>query len=63
MTSAVYLGCKALNQTNKNLLPKPLAICCGPTARFVSEQVGNPEYRFSHDVAHYVVLNVVPVMP
>ena len=31
---------------------KPLAIFCGCTARFVSDLVGNPENRFSHDEAH-----------
>ena len=34
------------------LLPKPLAILCGCTAWFVSDQVGNPEDRFSHNEAH-----------
>ena len=28
------------------------AIFCGSTARFVSDLVGNPEYRFSHNEAH-----------
>ena len=30
---------------------KPLAIFCGCTAQFVSELVGNPEDRFSHNEA------------
>ena len=30
---------------------KPLAIFCGCTARFVSDLVGNPEDRFSHNEA------------
>ena len=30
---------------------KPLAIFCGCTARFVSDLVGNPEDRFSHNKA------------
>ena len=30
---------------------KPLAIFCGCTARFVSDLVGNPEDRLSHDEA------------
>ena len=36
------------------LLPKfkPLAIFCGCTAWFVSDLVGNPEDRFSHNKAH-----------
>ena len=34
------------------LLSKPLAIFCGCTARFVSDLVGNPEDRFSHNDAH-----------
>ena len=39
------------------LLPKyeifnPLAILCGCTAWFVSDLVGNPEDRFSHNEAH-----------
>ena len=29
-----------------------LAVCCGFTARFVSDLVGNPEDRFSHNEAH-----------
>ena len=31
---------------------KPLAIFCNSTARFVSDLVGNPEDRFSHNEAH-----------
>ena len=31
---------------------KPLAILFGCTAPFVSDLVGNPEDRFSHDAAH-----------
>ena len=31
---------------------KPLAIFCGCTARFVSDLIGNPEDRFTHDAAH-----------
>ena len=31
---------------------KPLAIFCCCTARFVSDLVGNPEDRFSHNQAH-----------
>ena len=31
---------------------KPLAIFCGCTARFVSDLVGNPEDRVSHNEAH-----------
>ena len=31
---------------------KPLSIFCGCTARFVSDLVGNPEDRFSHNKAH-----------
>ena len=31
---------------------KPLVILCGCTARFVSDLVGNPEDRFSHNEAH-----------
>ena len=34
------------------LLLKPLAIFCDSTARFVSDLVGKPEDRFSHDAAH-----------
>ena len=29
-----------------------LAIFCGCTARFVSDLVGNPDDRFSHNEAH-----------
>ena len=38
------------------LLSKPLAILCGCTARFVSDLVGNPEDRFSHNEAHINML-------
>ena len=34
------------------LLPWHLAIFCDCTARFVSDLVGNPEDRFSHNEAH-----------
>ena len=33
---------------------KPLAIFCGCPARFVSDLVGNPEDRFSHNEAHLI---------
>ena len=35
---------------------KPLAILCGCTARFVSDLVGNPEDRFSHNEAYFFCL-------
>ena len=35
---------------------KPLAIFCGCTALFVSDLVGNPEDRFSHNEAYIVVI-------
>ena len=35
---------------------KPLAIFCGCTARFVSDLVGNPEDRFSHNEAQIPVV-------
>ena len=37
---------------------KPLAICCGSTARFLLDLVGNPEDSFSHDVALRVIVRV-----
>ena len=43
------------------LLPKPLAIICGCTARFVSDLVGNPEDRFSHNEAHFIMIIQAPV--
>ena len=33
---------------------KPLAIFCGCTDQFVSDLVGNPEDRFSHNEAHII---------
>ena len=41
------------------LLPnfKPLAILCGCTARFVWDQVKNPEDRFSHNEAHMFLIS------
>ena len=35
---------------------KPLAILCGCTARFVSDLVGNPEDRFSHNEAQLDII-------
>ena len=37
---------------------KHLAIFCGCTARFVSDLVGNPEDRFSHNEAHMLSTSV-----
>ena len=34
---------------------KSLAILCGCTARFVWDLVGNPEDRFSHNEAHFIM--------
>ena len=34
---------------------KPLAVLCGCTARFMSDLVGNPEDRFSHNEADLIV--------
>ena len=40
---------------------KPLAIFSDCTARFVSDLVGNPEDRFSHNKAHiYVSFHIIP---
>ena len=36
------------------LLPKSDAIFCGCTVRFVSDLVGNPEDRFSHNEAQFL---------
>ena len=40
---------------SKSEIFKPLAIFCGCAARFVSDLVGNPEDRFSHNEAHIIV--------
>ena len=40
---------------------KPLAIFSDCTARFVSDLVGNPQYRFSHNKAHVSVFISYPV--
>ena len=45
-------GCFRYIDSTIPLLPKPLAIFCGCTARFVSDLVGNPEDRFSHNEAY-----------
>ena len=37
---------------SKSEISKTLTIFCGCTARFVSDLVGNPEDRFSHNEAH-----------
>ena len=34
------------------------SIFCGCTARFVSDLVGNPEDRFSHNEAHLMPINI-----
>ena len=34
---------------------KPLTIFCGCTVWFVTDLVGNPEDRFSHDAAHQLL--------
>ena len=40
-------------QLPKSEIFKPLAIFYGCAARFVSDLVGNPEDRFSHNEAHF----------
>ena len=35
---------------------KPLASFCDCAGRFVSYMVANPEYRFSRDKAHFIIL-------
>ena len=37
---------------SKSEILKPLALFCGSTAWFMSDLVGNPEDRFSHNEAH-----------
>ena len=46
--------CFGYTDSTNPQLPKsePLAIFGGCTARFVSDLVGNPEDRFSHNEAH-----------
>ena len=39
---------------------KALTIFCCCTARFVSDLVGNPETRFSHNEAHKIAESEVP---
>ena len=39
-------------------LPKPQAIFCGCAAQFVSDLIGNPEDRFSHNEAHMKTMMV-----
>ena len=41
------------------LYPKFQAILCGCAAWFVSDLVGNPENRFSHDAAHVIKMSRV----
>ena len=40
---------------NRTTSFNPLAIFCGCTAGFVSDKVGNAEYRFSHKKARILV--------
>ena len=44
------------------VLPKSLAIFCGCTARLVSNLVGNPEDRFSRDVAQIIATLMYPII-
>ena len=51
----VFFFACAKNKGADQLWPfqiKPLAIFYGYTAQFVSDLVGNPKARFSHDEAH-----------
>ena len=41
-----------------NHIFKPLTTFCGCTDQFVSDLVGNPEDRFSHDEAHIFCFNI-----
>ena len=41
--------CICENKDADQLRSKPLAIFCVCTARFVSDLVGNPDDRFSHE--------------
>ena len=45
-----YIDSTIFSFKNRNF--RPLTIFCDSTARFVSDLVGNPEDRFSHDEAH-----------
>ena len=40
---------------SKSEIERPLAIFCDRTARFVSDLVGDPEDRFSHNEAHTIL--------
>ena len=44
----------------KSKISKPLAIFCGCTAWFVSDLVGNPEDRFSHNEGHLLFFITLP---
>ena len=47
------------------LLPKSkisILIFCGCTARFVSDLMQNPEGRFSHDEAHFIMQSYLCIM-
>ena len=58
MTEKLFTGTLNHNQ-NKNFLDfKPLAIFCGCTAWFVSDLVGYPDDRFSHNEAHMSVIKL-----
>ena len=49
--AADQLLCSRYMDSTVPLLSKPLVILCGCTAWFVSDLVGNPEDRFSHNEA------------
>ena len=46
---------QSLNYLNPKFQASRLTIFCGCTAQFVSDLVGNPEDRFSHNEAHFIL--------
>ena len=55
ISAFVFAACIVFNipLLSKSEISSLLTILCGSTARFVSDLIGNPEDRVSHDAAHF----------
>ena len=53
VTVLAFVLASLIAQSYQNF--KPLALFYGGTAQFVSDQVGNPEDRFSRDTSHILL--------
>ena len=67
MRKPVFFICEKQRRRSAAQLPaakirnfKPVTIFCGCTARFVSDLIGNPKDRFSHNVAQIPLVDYWP---